>query len=85
MVYTETMMIRTQILLKDRQYEALKAKARREGKSLSALVRAAVARMLGEEPRGSMRLRDICGLGRDPGGPSGSEHDAVLYGRRKGR
>lgn len=82
MVYTETMMIRTQVLLKDRQYEALKAKARREGKSLSELVRAAVARMLGDEPGGSMKLREICGLARDPGGPSGSEHDDVLYGRK---
>ena len=77
-------MVRTQILLKESQYEELRAKARREGKSLSALVRLALARLLGEETArpGTSRLRDVCGLGKDPGGPSGRDHDSVLYYRK---
>ena len=83
MVYTIAM-VRTQILLKERQYEALKAKSRREGKSLSELVRLALALLLGEgavAEKGS-RLRDICALAKDPGGPSGRDHDSILYDRK---
>ncbi|MGI8784231.1 MAG: ribbon-helix-helix protein, CopG family [Acidobacteriota bacterium] len=73
-------MHRTQVLLKEQQYQALKARARREGKSLSELVRTAVAQWL--SPRRNTtgaRLADLCALGRDPLGPAGRDHDAVLY------
>lgn len=73
-------MHRTQILLREDQYRALKARARREGKSLSELVRLAVAKWLGEEsPETASRLADICALGTDPNGPKARDHDSFLY------
>lgn len=72
-------MHRTQILLEDRQYEALRAWARRTERSLSEAVRLAVDRLLGGRRRGA-RLSEIRGIFRDPGGPSGADHDRILYG-----
>ena len=79
-------MHRTQIMLETRQYEALKARARREDKSLSAMIRLAVDRLLGYPSRtsaGAHKLSDICGIFKDPGGPTGEQHDEVLYGWKK--
>ncbi|MBI5242188.1 MAG: hypothetical protein HY922_00735 [Elusimicrobia bacterium] len=78
-------MHRTQILLEDRQYAALKAWAKRIDKSLSEVIRLAVDRLLGAEDREKRpsRLGSICGIGRDPGGLSGREHDRFLYGEPK--
>ena len=69
-------------MLEKRQYEKLKARARREDKSLSELIRLAVDRFLGLEKAGpsSGNLKAIRALGSDPGGPSGREHDKTLYG-----
>jgi len=76
-------MHRTQVLLKERQYAALKSLARREGKGLGELVRLAVDRLLGTaDQEGRMRLKALCGIGRDPGGPCGREHDRLLCGSR---
>ena len=82
MMYNNAMH-RTQILLEDKQYEALKAWAKRVDKSLSEVVRQAVDRLLGAEAEaaGPSRLSDICGIAQDPGGPSGRDHDNTLYGR----
>ena len=78
-------MHRTQLLLKEDQYEALKARARKEDKSISELLRRAVDLLLGwqKRPRKKRRLSDICGIINDPGGPSGRDHDEVLYGWKK--
>lgn len=83
MMYTIGM-VRTQILLRERQYEELRALAKREGKSLSEMVRLALARLLGSEtsPGGASGLSDICGIAKDPGGPSGRDHDSFLYDRK---
>jgi hypothetical protein len=76
-------MHRTQILLEERQYAALKAWARRVDKGLSELIRLAVDRLLGEEVRSrGGRLRSIRGIAADPRGPSGRDHDELLYGGR---
>lgn len=74
---------RTQILLEERQYEALAALARRSGQGLSALIRQAVDRLLGvkRERRKSGGLRALCGIVSGRPGPSGRDHDRVLYGR----
>jgi hypothetical protein len=76
-------MHRTQILLEDKQYAALKAWARRVDKSLSEVVRQAVDRLLGcDAAQGeASKLNDICGIAADPGGPSGRDHDKILYGK----
>jgi len=74
-------MHRTQIQLEDRQYVALKAQARREYRSLSQLIRHAVDLLLGRELTTGSKppLSDICGIAVDPHGPSGRDHDKVLY------
>ena len=75
---------RTQILLEERQYAALKALARRGGRSLSEIIRTAVDEMLGERaPTHRKGLARICAIAGDPGGPSGKDHDALLYGGLK--
>ena len=78
-------MHRTQLLIENWQYEALKTRARREGKTLSQWVRellhaALSPASLSVRPKRSRGLWAICGLASDPGGPSGSDHDRVLYG-----
>lgn len=74
-------MHRTQIQLEDRQYLALKARARKEYRSLSQLVRHAVDLLLGREPKAGPKtqLSGICGIATDPKGPAGRDHDKVLY------
>ncbi len=80
----DVMMHRTQILLKERQYAALKAWSKRVDKSLSEVLRMAVDRFLGvEKASGAARLSDVCGIFSDPGGHSGRDHDKILYGRSK--
>jgi hypothetical protein len=78
-------MHRTQIQLDDWQYQILKTKAEREGKSLSSLVREAVTVYLGKgrRRRPGAGLTDIEGIGEDPG-VAGRDHDRILYGA-KGR
>lgn len=77
-------MQRTQVLLESGQYEALKARSRREAKSLSKLVREAVDAFLGRSKPAESRLSDICGIGKDPSRASGADHDHYLYGWKKG-
>ncbi|MEK7766474.1 MAG: hypothetical protein AAB368_09570 [bacterium] len=75
-------MRRTQILIEEHQYQALKAWARGTDRSLSDVVRLAVGRLLGE--RSSVgrkyRVEHLCGIVRDPGGLPARDHDRVLYG-----
>ncbi|MBI3554261.1 MAG: hypothetical protein HY077_17320 [Elusimicrobia bacterium] len=76
-------MHRTQVLLEERQFAALKARARREAKGLSELIRLAVDRLLGGGTETSGKksgLRSICGIGRAVSGPSGADHDEAIYG-----
>jgi hypothetical protein len=75
---------RTQILLEDWQYGALKSLAESEGVSLSDMVRRILTQRL--RPRASRRrgLRTIAGIGRDPKA-SGRDHDRWLYGRGASR
>lgn len=75
-------MHRTQVLLEDRQYAALRTWARRADMGLSEMIRLAVERLLGSEKKAgpSRRLKDICAIRSDSGGPSGGEHDKILYG-----
>ena len=70
-------MHRTQILLDDWQYERLKSVAEREGRSLSNVVREAVATYLATGSESG--LRAIEGIGDDPR-LTGRDHDRVLYG-----
>lgn len=73
-------MQRTQILLDDWQYEALKARAQREGRSMSELLRQILDAHLGKSRTRTPRLADIRALGKDRTA-RGRDHDRFLYGK----
>ena len=73
-------MRRTQIMLDPWQVEALRSRADREGKSVSALVRQAVSLFLGRRGRkAGASLERIEGVADRPG-RYGRDHDKALYG-----
>ena len=75
-------MHRTQVLLEEEQYQALRARARRDGTSMGQLVRELVAAGLeatDRRPRPRSRLKDSKGMFRAPG-VRGRDHDEHLYG-----
>lgn len=71
-------MHRAQILLEDWQYQSLRARAEREGRSMSDLVREIVSAAI-TPPRGTGALHAIAGVGEDRGA-YGRDHDRLLYG-----
>jgi plasmid stability protein len=70
-------MHRTQISLEEWQYEALRAQAERDGRSLAALIREILTRHL--KPGARSRLEEIEGVAEGPA-DLGREHDRYLYG-----
>ena len=72
-------MHRTQLLLEDWQYEALRGRAEREGRSLSALVRDILgASLTASSPAVRKGLDAIAGIGEDAAA-HGEDHDRHLY------
>jgi len=76
-------MHRTQVILEDWQYQALRARSEQEGRSISDLVREALATTLAQPPERNSRLQEIEGIGEDPA-TYGEDHDRVLYGDKSG-
>lgn len=72
-------MHRTQILLEDWQYQALRARAQSEDRSLSELVREIIGRALEAPQQQKSRLQRIEGIGEDASA-YGKDHDRFLYG-----
>lgn len=75
-------MHRTQVLLEENQYQALRARARRDGKSMGQLVRELVEAGLSapeRKPRRRSRLRESKAMFRAPN-VRGRDHDDHLYG-----
>jgi plasmid stability protein len=70
-------MHRTQLILDDWQHEALRARAEREGKTVSALVREILAHYL--KPRARRGLERIEGVAEGPA-DLGRDHDRYLSG-----
>lgn len=81
MYYT---MHRTQILLDDWQYAALKARAQREGRSMSEMLRELLTAQLGSPNRSAGSLAAIEGIGEDRAA-YGRDHDRFLYGKPRNR
>lgn len=75
-------MHRTQVLLEEWQYEALKSRAQRESRSISALLRDILKAQLGAPGPQKRRLAEIEGLAADKTA-SGREHDRFLYGHAR--
>ena len=75
-------MHRTRISLEDAQYRRLGAEARRNGISISALIRRIVDDYLGSDrPLEQDPLEAVVGIGSGTGGSIGREHNRYLYGR----
>lgn len=74
-------MHRTQIILEDWQYQTLRARAEREGRSISDLVRELLREALARpsQSRRGRRLKEIEGVGEDSAA-YGRDHDRFLYG-----
>jgi plasmid stability protein len=72
---------RTQLLIEEWQYDALRVRAERRAISISELVREILAKYLeaNDRPSGVYRLE---GLGSDASS-SAREHDAFLYGKKR--
>lgn len=73
-------MQRIHILLDDWQYEALKARAQREGRSMSELLRRILDAHLRKSASRTPRLADIRAGGKDRTA-RGRDHDRFLYGK----
>ena len=73
-------MQRTQILLDDWQYEALKARAQREGRSMSELLHQMLDAHLRKRGTRAPQLTDIRAVGKDRTA-RGRDHDRFLYGK----
>ena len=75
-------MHRTQILLEEWQYETLRARAKREGRSLSHLIRELLGVSLAQSSSHvGNRLDALEGVGEDASA-YGEDHDRFLYGAR---
>jgi len=72
-------MHRTQVILEDWQYQVLRARSEQEGRSISDLVREALATTLAQPPERNSRLQEIEGIGEDLA-TYGEDHDRALYG-----
>ena len=70
-------------MLEDWQYQALRARADQEGRSISELVRELLHTALAQPPERENRLREIEGVGEDAS-TYGEDHDRFLYGERDG-
>ncbi len=77
-------MQRTQVLLEDWQYEALKAQAERQGRSMSDVLRGMLDSFLDKDGEQRPALTDIRGIGSDRE-TSGRDHDETLYEKRTRR
>jgi plasmid stability protein len=74
-------MHRTQIILEDWQYQALRARAEREDRSISELVRDILRTSLAQPPRRKSQIQTMEGVGQDRLA-RGRQHDAILYGSK---
>lgn len=79
-------MHRTQVMLEDSQYVALRERARRNGKSMGEIIRELLSR---EASLGAERiLKESEGLyalegALSDGAMAAKDHDSILYGKRK--
>ncbi len=67
------------MILEDWQYQTLRARAEREHRSISDLIREILRKALVPSPRRNSRIKAIEGIGED-GSAYGKAHDHILYG-----
>lgn len=76
-------MHRTQISLSEEQYEALRRESRKQGISLSALIRKLIAEHLMDHDDQRDPLSTLAGIAEGSGEPIGREHNRFLYGKNR--
>ncbi len=76
-------MHRTQIYLDEGQYQLLRARARRQGKSLAAIIREIIDEYLdtGKRAKGDP-LAAVIGIGEGDGSAVAENYEDYLYGER---
>lgn len=79
-------MHRTQVMLEESQYVALRERARRSGKSMGEIIRELLSREASLGP--GRTLKESEGLfalegALNDGAMAAKDHDTILYGRRK--
>ena len=77
-------MHRTQIYLEDSQYRALQARARREGKSMAALIREIIDEHMGASGAAAAvdPLKGLIGIGQGDGSAVAENYEDYLYGEQ---
>lgn len=77
-------MHRTQIYLEPSQYELLRSRARRESKSLAAVIRNILDASLGGSATAPVRdpLRAVIGIGKGDGSAVAENYEDFLYGEK---
>lgn len=76
-------MHRTQVYLEKDQYEMLKTRARREGKTLASVIREILdAHMKGDKPAADP-FDAVIGLAKGDGSAVAENHAEYLYGKRR--
>jgi hypothetical protein len=75
---------RTQIYLEPGQYEMLRARARRQGRSLASLIREALDEYLGIKASrsGADPLHRAVGIGKGDGAAVAENYEDFLYGEK---
>jgi hypothetical protein len=75
-------MHRTQIYLADDQYQTLRARARREGRSLAAVIRGILSDHLEGDPGYPERdgFSEVVGIGEGDGSRVAENYEEYLYG-----
>jgi hypothetical protein len=75
---------RTQVYLEQNQYELLKTRARREGKSLAEIIRDSVEAYLGGAAISARKdpLRSVIGIGNGDGSAVAENYEDFLYGEK---
>ncbi len=78
-------MHRTQIYLEDGQYEMLRSRARREGKSMASVIRDILADYLSPKSAAGSKdpFRQVIGIGRGDGSPVAENFEDYLYGAER--
>ena len=76
-------MHRTQVYLEESQYEMLKTRARREGKTLAAVIRDLLDSGLRGGPAGRDPFDDVIGIAKGDGLAVAENHAEYLYGDKQ--
>ena len=76
-------MHRTQVYLEDGQYQVLRTRARREGRTLASLIREIIDRHIEGKALGEDPFDAAIGIGKGDGSAVAENHAEYLYGDKR--